>query len=1045
MGKSLQLGAVCSSDAGVTQKPMKTMPLVSIIIPTRNCAGTIERCLQSVRAQTYPNIEIIVVDNFSTDGTVEIAERFARVLQVGPERSVQFNAGAHEAKGKYLYRIDGDFELAPGIVAACMDTIEQGGFDSVAVVNRSTGDSFWAQVRKLERDTYQDDPLIVAARFWKCSIFEAVGGFDETLVACEDYDLHNRLVLKGYKIGRVNMEETHLGEAGNLWAYASQSFYYGPSALSYVRKHPRRGAAQMFPLRASYLRHWRSLIRQPKLFLGLVVLKIVQYCSAAAGILVDWAGLRDSSGRLFSGGITYLALVMLALLGLVSVLPGLGLSRNGLLRLITFGGGFLLWQLVGRRRARLKHKDLFKTLSEAALAYCPLLVLLLVGPFGVGSISRQTWEFLSSGMISLWISLLVYLAEPLSDEQLNWRKVPLLTAATIGIFVLWLSWRSLALLKTYSFSAFDLAVYDQGLWNSVNGSVSRGSWLGVMYTSIEGQSFFAHIPAPILLVFLPFYALGLGGPGLLLVSQVVAIGLGGFALYRLASDEIRRWPAMLLTAAFLFYYVSLRIGNGNFQVMVFAIPLLLFALHAFKRRRFLVFYVLVVLALACGVDASLAVAGLGLYLALFSSDRRHGLFALVAGLLWTWVVISVFEPFFGGAIGQELVSYLPSQHTPFGSHLVSRIFRPEVLQYLGELLSPISFAPLLDAPALIPALPRLVLNFLGDNPRYLSLNGWYEFTILPFLFAAIASGSGKLDRIFRRHGWAPLEFAGSLLILSGCLSLSAILTPGLLSMTIPKLSAHQRLGGEIMAQIPATASVAAQDPFAISLSHRRQLTLLPQIQDADFLLLDVYHPDRGPHPETYSDLLQAVFRSPDYGLRIVDNGYLLFERGLNPADKLRKLALVTDFQIQYPHPAELSDSITYMGYDLSTEHPLPGETFYITHFWKCLKSTQIPYWLFLGYPGARLFDEFAFGLYGTDMWQAGDIVRQEQMITLPELPDGDQYEVAVGLWHDSGVPELRSAQQLLGNDVIRIARIIVRNRNYSVIPWASVSSPGARP
>jgi hypothetical protein len=223
------------------------------------------------------------------------------------------------------------------------------------------------------------------------------------------------------------------------------------------------------------------------------------------------------------------------------------------------------------------------------------------------------------------------------------------------------------------------------------------------------------------------------------------------------------------------------------------------------------------------------------------------------------------------------------------------------------------------------------------------------------------------------------------------------------------------------------------------------LTLLPQIQDADFLLLDVYHPDRGPHPETYSDLLQKVFRSPDYGLRIVDNGYLLFERGLNPADKLRKLALVTDFQMQYPQPADLSDSITYLGYDLSTEHPLPGEAFYITHFWKCLKPTQIPYWLFLGYPGARLFDEFAFGLYGTNMWQAGDIVHQEQMITLPELPDGDQYEVAVGLWHDNGVPELRSAQQLLGNDVIRIARIIVHNGNYSVIPWASVSSTGARP
>jgi hypothetical protein len=489
----------------------------------------------------------------------------------------------------------------------------------------------------------------------------------------------------------------------------------------------------------------------------------------------------------------------------------------------------------------------------------------------------------------------------------------------------------------------------------------------------------------------------------------------------------------------------LRIGIGSFQVMVYVIPLLLFALYAFKRRRFLAFYVLVVLALTCGVDASLAVAGLGLYLVLFSPDRRYGLIALVAGLLWTWMVISVFEPFFGAAIGDELVSYMPSQHISFGSHLLSRIFRPEVLQYLGEILSPISFAPLLDAPALIPALPRLVLNFLGDNPRYLSLNGWYEFTILPFLFAAVASGLGRLGRKIRKRGGAPIEFAGSSLILSGCVILSSVLTPGLLSVTIPKVSTHQSLGEEIMAQIPDTASVAAQDPFAISLSHRRQLTLLPQVQDADFVFLDVYHPDRGPYPETYHDILQMVFRSPDYGLRIADNGYLLFERGLDPADKLRKLALVTDPQIQYPHPAELSDSIAYLGFGLSTDHPKPGEAFYITHYWKCLELIQKPYWLFLGYPGARLFDEFAFGLYSTDLWQPGDIVRQEQMIVLPELPDGDQYEVAVGLWYDNSVPELRSAQQLLGNNVIRIARIIVHNGKYSVIPWISISSPGVIP
>ena len=78
-------------------------PTVSVIVPTKDVSRTIERCLSSIRGQSWQALELIVIDNFSKDGTWEIAEGIADVaLQAGPERSSQRNLGISLAKGQYL-------------------------------------------------------------------------------------------------------------------------------------------------------------------------------------------------------------------------------------------------------------------------------------------------------------------------------------------------------------------------------------------------------------------------------------------------------------------------------------------------------------------------------------------------------------------------------------------------------------------------------------------------------------------------------------------------------------------------------------------------------------------------------------------------------------------------------------------------------------------------------------------------------------------------------------------------------------------------------
>src|SRR3989442_799248 len=92
-------------------------PLVSVIIPTKNSGRTIRPCLESVRAQTYRNFEIVVVDNFSSDSTVRIAKEYADlVLLAGPERTSQVKLGAAHSKGDFIYKIDSDFVLEPSVL-----------------------------------------------------------------------------------------------------------------------------------------------------------------------------------------------------------------------------------------------------------------------------------------------------------------------------------------------------------------------------------------------------------------------------------------------------------------------------------------------------------------------------------------------------------------------------------------------------------------------------------------------------------------------------------------------------------------------------------------------------------------------------------------------------------------------------------------------------------------------------------------------------------------------------------------------------------------
>lgn len=263
-------------------------PLVSLIIPSYNSAKFIKPCLESVRNQSYKNIEIIVVDKGSKDNTLKIAKQYANKVYIqGPERSAQVNFGAKNARGKYLYRVDSDFVLEKEVVKQCVEKCEKENLDGIAIHNTSADNlGFWAEVRKLERNSYKDDDLIVAVRFFTKEAWRAIGGFDEALYGPEDYDFHNRFVSYGFKWGRIAAIERHLGEPKSLFDIFNKHYWYGKQMLFYFKKHPFIASHQFNPIRLSYFRHYKTFISHPLLMLGLLIMIFIKFFAGGLGFVM---------------------------------------------------------------------------------------------------------------------------------------------------------------------------------------------------------------------------------------------------------------------------------------------------------------------------------------------------------------------------------------------------------------------------------------------------------------------------------------------------------------------------------------------------------------------------------------------------------------------------------------------------------------------------------------------------------------------------------------------------------------------------------------
>lgn len=192
--------------------PASDAPLVSVIVPLYNMEAYVAETLQSVLASSYRNLEVIVVDDGSSDRSAaivdEIAAKDARVRLVhqenaGPCRAR--NRAVAESRGTYIFPVDADDLVSPTFVAQAVAVLEAHEevklvSPTIAFIGNRTG--IW-HLREFSLKKLAVRNHIAACALYRRADFDRVGGYCEEIIAREDWDFWIALLKDGGKVVRL--------------------------------------------------------------------------------------------------------------------------------------------------------------------------------------------------------------------------------------------------------------------------------------------------------------------------------------------------------------------------------------------------------------------------------------------------------------------------------------------------------------------------------------------------------------------------------------------------------------------------------------------------------------------------------------------------------------------------------------------------------------------------------------------------------------------------------------------------------------------------
>lgn len=222
--------------------------LVSIILPVYNGEKYISQAIESVLKQTYDQLELIIVNDCSTDRTLKIITEFAisdkRVIVVNNENNkklpASLNIGHKQAKGSYVTWTSDDNILLPNFLEKLVDILITKKADVVysnyEVINELGEIKRKHKARNVEGILFGN--VIGASFLYKKEVYDKLGGYDEALFLLEDYDFWLR--------ASMNYKFYHLDEILYKYRLHSDSLTSNIHYKISVKEKHQKGALKMY-------------------------------------------------------------------------------------------------------------------------------------------------------------------------------------------------------------------------------------------------------------------------------------------------------------------------------------------------------------------------------------------------------------------------------------------------------------------------------------------------------------------------------------------------------------------------------------------------------------------------------------------------------------------------------------------------------------------------------------------------------------------------------------------------------------------------------